>query len=104
MDKSEVIEKLKRFAPLVVEMLSPEKIVLFGSYARGNPREYSDIDVAVIVDEIEGDSLEIEANLFKLRRDIEVLIEPVLLEQAHDPSGFLEHIMGYGEVIYSKSA
>ncbi|MCK5843611.1 MAG: nucleotidyltransferase domain-containing protein [Victivallales bacterium] len=104
MDKNEVIEKLKRFAPLVVEMLSPEKIVLYGSYARGNPHEYSDIDVAVIVDEIEGDILNIETQLFKLGRNIDVFIEPVLLEQSHDPSGFLEQILGYGEIIYRKSA
>jgi predicted nucleotidyltransferase len=28
----------------------PYKIVLFGSYARGNPREDSDIDIMVILD------------------------------------------------------
>ena len=28
-----------------------DKIILFGSYARGNANEYSDIDIAVISDD-----------------------------------------------------
>jgi len=103
MDKSEVIEKLKKYAILVQTILTPKKIILFGSYARGNPHEYSDIDVAIIVDEIDGDLLEIETALFKLRRDIDFFIEPVLLEEGNDPSGFLEYITKHGEVIYSRT-
>jgi len=30
--------------------LKPYKVVLFGSYARGNPTEDSDLDIAVILD------------------------------------------------------
>ena len=104
MDKSEVIEKLKKYAELVVNFIAPEKIVLYGSYARGDQREYSDIDVAIIVSEINCDILEIETQLFKLRRDIDFLIEPQLFDEKHDPSGFLEHILKYGEVIYDRSA
>ena len=103
MDKSEVIEKLKKFAILVQSILTPKKIILFGSYARGNPHEYSDIDVAVVVDEITGDLLKIEAALFKKGSEIDVLIEPILLEEGNDPSGFLEYITKHGEVIYSQA-
>jgi len=104
MDKSEVIEKLKKYAELVVDFISPEKIVLYGSYARGDQREYSDIDVAVIVSEINGNILEIETQLFKIGRDVDIFIEPQLFDERHDPSGFLEHILKYGEVIYDRSA
>ena len=31
-----------------------KKIILFGSYAHGQPKEYSDIDIAVISDWFEG--------------------------------------------------
>ena len=34
----------------IVEAAHPEKIVLFGSRARGNPRPDSDLDVLVIAD------------------------------------------------------
>ena len=30
-------------------------MIMFGSYARGSQREGSDVDVAIIVDEIQGD-------------------------------------------------
>lgn len=42
------------------------------------------------------------AKLFKLRRSISSDIEPVLLIDEEDPSGFLDNISEYGEVIYSE--
>jgi len=100
MDKKEIDRKLKKYISLVKKEYSPKKIVLYGSYARGNYTEYSDIDVAVIVEEIKGDFLELITRLYKLRRNIDTKIEPVLLEENNDRSGFLESIMKYGKVIY----
>jgi hypothetical protein len=54
-----------------------------------------------VVRKVEGDFLISERKLFKLRRDIEPMIEPVLLEEDNDPSGFLAEILKTGEVIYS---
>ena len=93
MDKKEIDKKLKKYVSLIREEYSPKKIVLYGSYARGNYTEYSDIDVAVIVEEIKGDFLELITRLYKLRRNIDTKIEPVLLEENNDRSGFLESIM-----------
>lgn len=42
------------------------------------------------------------AKLFKLRRSISSDIEPVLLIDEEDPSGFLDSISEYGEVVYSE--
>ena len=100
MDKKEVDRKLKKYISLVKKEYSPKKIVLYGSYARGNYTEYSDIDIAVIVEEIKGDFLELITRLYKLRRNIDTKIEPVLLEENNDRSGFLESILKYGKVIY----
>ena len=33
----------------IVEKFKPQKIILFGSYARGNPRPESDVDLLVII-------------------------------------------------------
>jgi uncharacterized protein len=101
MDKTKFDIKLKRYINRVTKEILPKKIILFGSYARGNFTENSDIDIAVVVDEIEGDFLDAEFRLFKLRRDIDDRIEPVLLEEKKDRSGFLESILNYGKVIYS---
>jgi len=100
MDKSEVLENVRRFSDLVVERYHPLKILLFGSYVKGNYRDGSDIDVAVIVDKVKGSFLEQEAGLYKIRRDIDENIEPLLFEEGTDKSGFLDDILNYGEVIY----
>ena len=101
MDKEAVIEKLNEYVNLVREHFPVQKVILFGSYAKGTAREYSDIDVAVIVDKID-DILESEYKLYELRRDIDEMIEPLIFEaNGSDPSGFLEEIQKTGEVIYS---
>ncbi len=101
MDNASVIEKLKIYADLVRANFPVQKIILYGSYAKGTTRENSDIDVAVIVDKID-DILESEYKLFELRRDIDEMIEPLIFEaNSNDLSGFLEEIQKTGEVIYS---
>ena len=101
MDTTAVIDKVRQYASLVCNHFSVQKVILFGSYAKGNAGEQSDIDVAVIVDKVD-DILESEFILYKLRRDIDAGIEPVLFEAgSDDPSGFLAEIQRTGEVIYS---
>ena len=40
---------IRKFACEVAEHFQPEKIILFGSYAYGTPREDSDVDLLVIM-------------------------------------------------------
>ena len=94
-----VIEKVKQYADIVRQTMNVKKIVLYGSYARGCEHDRSDIDVAVIVDGLEGDYLELSSRLFELVRKIDVRIEPVLLDETSDKSGFIESIMKYGKEI-----
>lgn len=102
MDKSAVIDRVKQYADLVCNYFPVQKVILYGSYVKGTAREDSDIDVAVVVDKIEGDFLESEAKLFNLTHDVDVSIEPILFEvDNYDPSGFFEEIQKTGEVIYS---
>jgi len=102
MDKSQVLEKAIAYANLVGAKIKPQKIVLYGSYANGNWGKESDIDIAVIVNSIEDDFLETGAMLYKLRRNIDDRIEPVLLEEKHDKSGFLDEILKYGQILYKE--
>ena len=44
-----------------------------------------------------------KARLFRLRRSIDVRIEPLLLERKHDPAHFLSEIKRTGKVIASFS-
>jgi len=99
MDQS-VIEKVKQFAGIVKQAMPVKKIILYGSYARESEHPGSDIDIAVIVDRIDGDYLELSAKLYEMVRDIDVRIEPVLLNENADKSGFIESIMKYGREIH----
>ena len=104
MDKEKVRRLVEEYAKLVVSNMVVNKIILYGSYARGDYRKDSDIDVAVVVprSSISDDILKDMAKLFNLRRSISNDIEPVLLIDEDDPSGFLESISQYGEVVYAR--
>jgi len=46
----EISEKINRIKEIIVENYHPDKIILFGSCARGDADEQSDIDILVISD------------------------------------------------------
>ena len=101
MDKSQVLEKVMQYTALVNENMKPQKIILYGSYAKGNSKEDSDIDIAIIVDKIDENFLDTEVMLYKLRRHVDDRIEPILIDSNEDKSGFLNEILKYGQIIYS---
>lgn len=43
-------KKIEEIKDKIVKAISPEKIILFGSYANGIPSEESDVDLLVIMD------------------------------------------------------
>ncbi len=99
MDNREIIKKLVNYKLLVSKYFDVDQVVLYGSYAKGNEREDSDIDVAVIVNSIDQDFFSYAPLLWKLRREIDDRIEPVLIEKNKDESGFLKEVLRTGLVI-----
>ena len=99
MDKSEVISIVSKYKVLVSRHFDIENIILFGSYANGNQKEDSDIDVAVVVNSIDLDFFTYAPLLWKLRREIDDRIEPILIEKNKDESGFLKEIFKTGLII-----
>ena len=79
MDQTEAINKVKEYKLLLKNHFTLEKVYLFGSYARNTNRADSDIDLAIVVDHIEGDYFSIHPLLWKLRRLIDDRIEPILI-------------------------
>ena len=100
LDKGTVINTVEQYANAVTKELSPSAIVLYGSYAKGNPHEDSDIDVAVIFNGFSGDWLKTSTRLWRLTEDISFDIEPILLDSTEDKSGFVRNIFKTGQVIY----
>ena len=101
LDKTEVRKIAALYVEEVKKILTPKTVILFGSYVNGNPHEWSDIDIAVVVNGFEGDWLETASRLFSLCKNVSIDIEPHLMDGQHDKSGFLEHIMKTGEIIYA---
>ncbi len=103
MDQTTVIDKVKRYSDLVTKRFNVSRIVLFGSYALGNARPDSDIDVAIVVKHLNDGFFKTVPVLWQLRREIDSLIEPILVDEEHDPAGFLHEINRTGIEIYNAS-
>ncbi|MCL2717989.1 MAG: nucleotidyltransferase domain-containing protein [Lachnospiraceae bacterium] len=105
LDKEKVRQIVIDFSDEVRKILNPTKIILFGSYVNGTPHEWSDIDVAILVRNYEGDWVSTRAMLYGLKwSDDFTDIEPHLLDESYDSSGFVEHILKTGEIVYQSAS
>ena len=103
LDKERVRTIAQMYSLEVRKVLNPVSVILFGSYVNGNPHEWSDIDIAVLVKNIEGEdwyNSRILLQKIRWREDNFTDIEPHLLDESNDPSGFVEHVIKTGEVVY----
>ena len=96
MDKNEAIKKVTQYKMLLGHHFDLDSVYLFGSYAKDTNRDDSDIDVAVIVNNVHGDYFSVNPLLWKLRRQIDDRIEPVLIDKNNDKAGFMEEIKKHG--------
>jgi len=75
MDKAEALNIAHKYAYLVKEKYDYIKIIIFGSYAKGNFNNDSDIDIAVILKDY-NNIMDIQVELMRLSRKIDSRIEP----------------------------
>ncbi len=80
--KDKIIRDIKNYvAELKKSGIPVQKVVLFGSWARGQVREESDIDVALISDAFSGDRFQDRGKIVPFRRKINTKIEPIPFNQ-----------------------
>ncbi|HSV77181.1 MAG TPA: nucleotidyltransferase domain-containing protein [Bacteroidales bacterium] len=75
MDKRAAIDIAIKYAHAVKSKYDFVRIILFGSYAKGNFNADSDIDIAVVLKDY-GNLIDIQLDLMRLRRKIDSRIEP----------------------------
>ncbi len=76
--KAFVINLIRLYIDRLKENNIPvERVLLFGSYMKGTPREDSDIDIAVISSAFKGDRYLDRRRIVPLRRGIDSRIEPI---------------------------
>ncbi len=96
---------IRRFAREVAERFQPDKIILFGSYAYGQPNEDSDVDILVIMparNELD--------QAFKIRFAIPtpfpmdlIVCKPKTVQWRLDEGeSFLTEVVSRGKVLYEK--
>jgi predicted nucleotidyltransferase len=92
MAENEILSTAREYAAAVRDIIDAKAIFLYGSHAKGTATKDSDIDIAVVVDEVNGDYLTLVSKLWSLTRKISHDIEPVLLTNDDRRSGFLQTV------------
>ena len=78
MAKREAIKTIKKFIKaLKQEGIPVDRVILYGSYAKGKTRPDSDIDVAVVSKSFGQDRVEEGMALFRIAGKIDPRLEPV---------------------------
>jgi uncharacterized protein len=98
MAKNKIIKILEDYTKLLKNNnYKLKKVFLFGSYAKGSNNDNSDIDVAIILEDIKDTQVEL-IKLMKLRRNVDERIEPhpIDFKNFNDKNPFIKEIIKTG--------
>ena len=99
-------EKVRTAIQRIIEVSRPRKLILFGSYIRGNMNLNSDLDILVVTgDDIENprkESVRIRRALKGIVMSVDILVvqESKLKELTNVPGLIYKEAMREGEVVY----
>jgi predicted nucleotidyltransferase len=99
LDIEKVKATVKDYADEVRQIMPVVKVFLYGSYARGNPTKYSDVDVCFFVQNFGNKNcIEVMKDLLKLSRKYQIGIEPNVFEESelYDDDPFVEEVLRTG--------
>ena len=99
-------ELLDEITKRIVDKVSPEKIILFGSQARGMPGESSDVDLFIVVSQSEEPAYRRARKVYQCLHGIGVPIDVIV--QTHDEmerskgvvTSLARHVLDKGKVLY----
>jgi len=100
---------ISSFARKVAKQFNPQKIILFGSYARGDYGPDSDLDLMVVMDRVESprsESVRLRRALRGLLTPIDIIVAtPEQLERHKNTLGLIyRNVLAEGKVIYERPA
>ncbi|MDD5091297.1 MAG: nucleotidyltransferase domain-containing protein [Candidatus Wallbacteria bacterium] len=91
-NRSEILKVISAFlAELKKKNIRISAAYLFGSYANGKPDEWSDVDLALVTPDLEGNSFDFLFELTKLAKKIDLDLEPHPISEADFPIHPLHH-------------
>lgn len=105
MDKADVMNVAQLYADAVQSKFDFIKIILFGSYAKGNFNDDSDIDIAIVFKDY-GNLLNVQLELMRIRRNIDSRIEPHPFRESEFnlSNPLVNEIIKYGKEIRTNAA
>ena len=102
-------EEIEQIKESIVRLYQPDKIILFGSWARDEAGERSDIDLLVISDREEhlprykrGLDVRIQLSRFKTPKDILFYTHEDVARWRGVPQAFINTILREGQVLYER--
>ena len=100
MDKTNALNIAQKYAKAVKNSFDFQKLILFGSYAKGNPHKDSDIDIAIVFSDY-NNRLDRQVELMKLTRKVDSRIEPhpFRKDEFEMSNPFVNEIVTYGKEI-----
>lgn len=100
MDKREALRIAGVYIDSIRSKYNIKQAILFGSFAKGTNHDDSDIDIAIIVNNVV-DIIDAQIDLMKLRRKIDLRIEPhpFMSSDFNRSNPVVNEILKYGIVI-----
>ena len=97
MDKSEALRIAENFVEKIQVNYKVSQAFLFGSYAKGTNHSESDIDIALIINNVP-DIIDAQIDLMKFRRGFDLRIEPhpFMLKDFTNSNPVVSEIIKYG--------
>ena len=103
-------DTIDRVTERLVRGLDPEKIILFGSYAYGEPEENSDLDFLIVVSESDQPQYKRARQCYGLLRGIDISKDILVLtrkeyeSQSTSPATLAGYASQNGRILYERPA
>lgn len=99
--EEEVRQLLAELIPRLKKALLVVRIILFGSFSKGNFRPESDIDIAVFIKESDGNLLEAfrTAQIICSEYSYDIQIQIFEEDELETPAGIVEEVVAFGKDI-----
>ncbi len=99
--------KIRRAARKIADAVQPERIVLFGSFAYGNPTPDSDVDLLVIMESDlrpHARSVQVSEILYPRPFPVDIIVRTPdeIKERLEIGDCFFQEIMSKGKVLYER--
>lgn len=100
-------EEIAGIIKLIAAAVSPEEIILFGSYAKGVATFRSDLDLLVIIDtqlplQRRKESFKSIQDRYAIKIDIHAYTRTEIASLANEPYSFIQSVLKTGKTLYQR--